>query len=138
MDLYARRIVGWALSNRPGSQLTTRALRVAFESRGCPQQLMFHSDQGSLLHLHRVSPNAVALPDQTEHESPWQLLGYRTDGAFFRRLKTEWMPERGYTSQGQAEADVQRYLTCYYNHQRPRSYNGYKTPVDAESVAGQT
>lgn len=29
MDLYARRIVGWALSNRPDSQLTTRALRVA-------------------------------------------------------------------------------------------------------------
>lgn len=47
MDLYARRIMGWALSNRPDSQLTTRALRVAFESRGCPQQLMFHSDQGS-------------------------------------------------------------------------------------------
>ena len=47
MDLYARRIVGWALSNRPDSQLTTRALRVAYESRGCPQQLMFHSDQGS-------------------------------------------------------------------------------------------
>ena len=46
MDLYARRIVGWALPNRPDSQLTTRALRVAYESRGCPQQLMFHSDCG--------------------------------------------------------------------------------------------
>ncbi|WP_010487445.1 DDE-type integrase/transposase/recombinase [Pseudomonas sp. S9] len=46
MDLYARRIVGWALSSRPDSQLTTRALRVAYESRGCPQQLMFHSAQG--------------------------------------------------------------------------------------------
>lgn len=47
MDLYARRIVGWALSNRPDSQLTTRVLRVAFESRGCPQKLILHSDQGS-------------------------------------------------------------------------------------------
>ena len=47
MDLYARRIVGCARSNRPDSQLTTRALRVAFESRECPQQLMFHFDQGS-------------------------------------------------------------------------------------------
>ena len=54
----------------------------------------------------------------------------------FRSLKTEWMPEHGYTSQGQAEADVLRYLTSYYNHQRPHNYNGYKTQVDAESVAG--
>ena len=47
MDLYARRIVGCARSNRPDSQLTTRSLRVAFEPRECPHQLMFHSDHGS-------------------------------------------------------------------------------------------
>lgn len=34
---------------------------------------------------------------------------------FFRSLKTEWMPEHGYASQGQAEADVLRYLTGYYH-----------------------
>ncbi|VXB57243.1 hypothetical protein PSEUDO8BK_30682 [Pseudomonas sp. 8BK] len=55
---------------------------------------------------------------------------------FFRSLKTEWMPEHGYTSQGQAEADVLRYLTDYYNHQRPHSYNGYRTPAETESLAG--
>lgn len=55
---------------------------------------------------------------------------------FFRSLKTEWMPEHGYTSQGNAEADVLRYLTDYYNHQRPHSYNGYNTPVEAKSLAG--
>lgn len=55
---------------------------------------------------------------------------------FFRSLKTEWMPAHGYTSQGNAEADVPHYLTDYYNHQRPNSYNGYKTPVEAESLAG--
>lgn len=57
---------------------------------------------------------------------------------FFRSLKTEWMPEHGYVSQGQAEADVLRYLTDYYNHQRPHSYNGYRTPAETESLAGQT
>jgi len=54
---------------------------------------------------------------------------------FFTSLKTGWMPVHGYTSQGQAEADALRYLTDY-NHQRPHSYNGYKTPVEAESLAG--
>jgi len=47
---------------------------------------------------------------------------------FFRSLKTEWMPEHDYASQGQAEADVLHYLTdCY---------NGYRTPAETESLAG--
>ena len=136
MDLYARRIVGWALSNRPDSQLTTRALRVAFESRGCPQQLMFHSDQGS----HYTSIEFRHMLWRYRIKQSMSRRGNCWDNApmerFFRSLKTEWMPEHGYASQGQAEADVLRYLTGYYNHQRPHSYNGYKTPVDAESVAG--
>lgn len=66
--------------------------------------------------------------------------GTRWDNApmerFFRSLKTEWMPEHGYARQGQAEADVLRYLTDCYNHQRPHSYNGYRTPAETESLAG--
>lgn len=54
----------------------------------------------------------------------------------FRSLKTESMLEHGYINQGQDEADVVRYLTNYYNHQRPYSYNGYRTPVETESLAG--
>src|SRR5690606_31869138 len=46
LDLHARRIVGWALSTSPDSALTGRALRLAYESRGRPQGVMFHSDQG--------------------------------------------------------------------------------------------
>jgi hypothetical protein len=55
---------------------------------------------------------------------------------FFRSLKTEWMPEHGCTSQGQAEANVLRYLTDYYNHQRPHTYIGYRTPAETKSLAG--
>lgn len=46
IDLYARRIVGWACSDSPDSELTTRALRLAYEARGQPHRLLFHSDQG--------------------------------------------------------------------------------------------
>ena len=103
MDLYARRIVGWALSNRPDSQLTTRALRVAFESRGCPQQLMYHSDQGS----HYTSIEFRQMLWRYRIKQSMSRRGNCWDNApmerFFRSLKTEWMPEHGYTSQGQAE-----------------------------------
>jgi len=47
MDLFARKPIGWAMSLSPDSQLTGKALSMAFESRGKPKEVMFHSDQGS-------------------------------------------------------------------------------------------
>ena len=47
MDLYARRIVGWALSGNPDADLVFKALDMAYEQREKPQVLLFHSDQGS-------------------------------------------------------------------------------------------
>ena len=46
IDLYSRRIIGWACSHSPDSNLTVAALRMAYESRGNPKNVMFHSDQG--------------------------------------------------------------------------------------------
>jgi putative transposase len=46
MGLYARKIVGWACSDSPNTDLTCATLRMAFESRGRPRNLVFHSDQG--------------------------------------------------------------------------------------------
>jgi putative transposase len=48
MDLFARKPVGWALSHSPGSNLTCQALCMAYESRGRPKEVMFHSDRKSL------------------------------------------------------------------------------------------
>ena len=39
LDLYARKVVGWAMSNSPDSALTAKALRLAYESRGATQEL---------------------------------------------------------------------------------------------------
>jgi len=46
IDLYARKVVGWATSVRPDSELTKKALGMAYESRGNPERVLFHSDQG--------------------------------------------------------------------------------------------
>jgi putative transposase len=46
LDLYARQVVGWAMSTSPDSELTAKALRLAYQARGQPDGLMFHSDQG--------------------------------------------------------------------------------------------
>ena len=47
IDLFRRRVVGWALSTRPDAELAMKALDMAYEQRGKPEGVMFHSDQGS-------------------------------------------------------------------------------------------
>jgi putative transposase len=47
LDLCARRVVGWSLSQRPNTELAIAALDMAYQLRGKPQNVMFHSDQGS-------------------------------------------------------------------------------------------
>jgi len=45
LDLFGRKIIGWPLSNSPDSELPMQALMMAYESRGQPQGVIFHSDQ---------------------------------------------------------------------------------------------
>lgn len=47
LDLYSRRVVGWATSSRPDADLVIKALDRVYEMRGRPRDVMFHSDQGS-------------------------------------------------------------------------------------------
>ncbi len=47
LDLFGRKVIGWPLSNSPDSELTMQALMMAYESRGKPKGVIFHSDQGT-------------------------------------------------------------------------------------------
>jgi putative transposase len=44
---FSRKVISWAISNSPDSELTMQALMMAYESRGKPKGVIFHSDQGS-------------------------------------------------------------------------------------------
>lgn len=135
LDLYARRVVGWAISTSPDSELTMQALAIAYESRGRPIGVMFHSDQG----CHYTSLAFRQKLWQYRIKQSMSRRGNCWDNApmerFFRSLKTEWIPSAGYHNIDQAKQDVLRYVTSHYNHVRPHSYNGYKSPVRMESEA---
>ena len=53
---------------------------------------------------------------------------------FFRSLKTEWMPKKGYSSYDEAETDTYRYIINHYNTARGHSYNNYLSPDAAEKL----
>lgn len=132
LDLYGRKPVGWAMSYSPNSQLTVQALSMAFESRGRPGELMFHSDQGS----HYTSRFYRQLLWRYKIKQSMSRRGNCWDNApmerFFRSLKTEWMPEIGVHSFEQAKQIVWDYIIGYYSQVRPHSHNNGLTPNEAE------
>lgn len=132
IDLYARRVIGWALSEQADTALVIQALEQAYQQRGQPQGVMFHSDQGSQYtstafrqRLWRYQiPHSLSRRGNCWDNAPMERL--------FRSLKTEWVPALGYTSMREARIDIGQYLTGYYNQQRPHSHNAGMTPVKTE------
>lgn len=131
IDLYARRVVGWAFSMIADANLACNALRMAAESRGRPAGVMFHSDQGCQYasHKFRATLDEYNLNQSMSHRG--QCWDNAAMERFFGALKSEWMPAGGYETEAQARVDIQAYL-MRYNLKRLHSYNGYETPVAME------
>ena len=131
IDLYARKIIGWACSRHPDTELTMRALSFAYQARGQPKGLLFHSDQG----VHYTSRAYQQLLWRYQIKQSMSRKGNCWDNApmerVFRSLKTEWLSDNGYLNDQETERDVMRYIQ-YYNSYRVHSYNNYCTPIVAE------
>ena len=134
IDLFARKPVGWAMSFSPDSRLTQKALLMAYEARGQPKGLMFHSDQGS----HYTSLSFRQNLWRLQIKQSMSRRGNCWDNApmerFFRSLKTEWVPTKGYKNFSEAEQHIVSYLTGYYCQLRPHSNNHGKSPNTAEQL----
>ncbi|HFU7849322.1 TPA: IS3 family transposase [Escherichia coli] len=133
MDLFARRVIGWSLSAHADTALISSALRMAYETRGQPRDVVFHSDQGSqytglkyqqLLWRCRIN-QSVSWRGNCWDNSPMER--------FFRSLKTEWVPTNGYAGKDEARQQINDYILNYYNSVRPHHYNGGLTPEESEN-----
>ncbi|EFJ8627177.1 IS3 family transposase [Escherichia coli] len=133
MDLFARRVIGWSLSAHADTALISSALRMTYETRGQPRDVVFHSDQGSqytglkyqqLLWRCRIN-QSVSRRGNCWDNSPMER--------FFRSLKTEWVPTNGYAGKDEARQQINDYILNYYNSVRPHHYNGGLTPEESEN-----
>ncbi|HGF7478416.1 TPA: IS3 family transposase [Vibrio mimicus] len=134
IDLFARKVIGWAMSVSPDTRLTSKALSMAYESRGKPKGVMFHSDQGS----HYTSRQYRQLLWRFQIKQSLSRRGNCWDNApmerFFRSLKAEWVPTVGYRSFAEAQQEIIRYIIGYYSQLRPHQYNGGLTPNESERL----
>ncbi|ATY82521.1 IS3 family transposase [Aeromonas veronii] len=132
LDLHTRRVVGWAMSDKPDAELAIKALEMAYQQRGCPSGVLFHSDQGSQygsrafrqrLWRYRIT-QSMSRRGNCWDNAPMERL--------FRSLKSEWLPAMGYMSLREAKRDISYYLMDYYNWRRPHQHNDGIPPAKAE------
>ncbi|WP_457882673.1 IS3 family transposase [Pseudomonas aeruginosa] len=132
LDLHTRRVMGWAFSAKPDAELVIKALDMAYEQRGKPQQVLFHSDQGSQyasrlfrqrLWRYRMQ-QSMSRRGNCWDNSPMERL--------FRSLKSEWVPSTGYLTAQEAQRDISHYLMHRYNWIRPHQFNDGLPPAVAE------
>ncbi|WCT84970.1 IS3-like element IS222 family transposase [Pseudomonas aeruginosa] len=132
LDLHTRRVIGWAFSAKPDAELVIKALDMAYEQRGKPQQVLFHSDQGSQYasRLFRqrlwryLMQQSMSRRGNCWDNSPMERL--------FRSLKSEWVPSTGYLTAQEAQRDISHYLMHRYNWIRPHQFNDGLPPAVAE------
>ena len=133
LDLYSRRVIGWAMSATPDKQVAVRALRMAVERRQPPPGLIHHTDQGALY----TSVAYQRLVEQTGLVASMSRKGNCYDNAvvesFFSTLKNELVHERDYHTRDDARAEVFEFIEVFYNRQRLHQTLGYVSPVQFET-----
>jgi putative transposase len=132
MDLYSRRIVGWAAADHLRSELTLKALQKALEERRPTKGLMHHSDRGvqyacgqyqSLLERHRIRCSMSRGGDCYDNA---------VIESFFKTFKSELVNHQQYQTRKEATASIHPWIELFYNRQRQHSALGYKSPAEYE------
>lgn len=135
LDLYSRRIVSWALSDRRTIDLTYKAMHAAIKRRNPKPGLIFHSDRG-------IEYRALVLRDLlTTHHivASMNRPGQTTDNAyaesFFHTLKAEFFRGRCFNTTQELRQGLAGYINHFYNRRRMHSGLGYRSPEEYEQIA---
>lgn len=134
IDLYARRVIGWAFSLINDANLVSKALRMATELRKSPSGVMFHSDQGCQYTSRKFQQELKRHDILQSMSRRGQCWDNAPTERFFGTLKSEWVPRGGYSKVKEAETDMTRFF-MYYNRTRLHSYNNYLSPLAMEQKA---
>jgi transposase InsO family protein len=133
MDLFSRRIVGWAMSDQITADLVENALRMALFQRQPEPGLLHHSDRGSQYASEQIQKILVANHIQISMSRTGNCYDNAAMESFFSTIKCEWVHLQKYASRAQARADIFAYIEGFYNPVRIHSSLGYLSPAMFES-----
>lgn len=133
MDLYDRKIIGWALSDNMTTEATVLpAWRMALLNRGINGHLIFHSDRGVQYAsdaFRKVLKRKTITQSMSRKGNCWDNAVAEN---FFKILKSEMVYHHHFFSLSFAKNQVFEFIESWYNRKRRHSYLGYLTPEEFE------
>lgn len=132
LDLYSRKVVGWAMSDRQNRQLAIDALTMAIERRRPEPGLIHHTDQGilyasaayrAILKAHHMLPSMSKKGDCYDNA---------VAESFFSGLKNELTWNRDFRTRTEARSAVFEWIEVFYNRERLHQTLDYVSPVRYE------
>jgi transposase InsO family protein len=132
LDLYSRKVVGWAMSDRQNRQLAIDALTMAIERRTPKPGLLHHTDQGLLY----ATPEYRAILKAHHMVASMSNKGDCYDNAvaesFFSGLKNELLWDRDMRTRSEARSAIFEWIEVFYNRERLHETLDYVSPMRYE------
>ena len=136
IDLYSRRVVGWAMSERIDTRLVDQALNMALLTRSPDPGLLHHSDRGSQytsdMYLDHLNQHHCAISMSRSGDCYDNAVAE----SFFATLKAECARSQ-FGTRAEARTTIFEYIEGWYNRQRLHSSLEYKSPAKFELVSGR-
>lgn len=132
MDLYSRRIVGWAMQDNLSTSIVLRALDMAISQRQPSPGLLHHSDRGSQYAsraYQRVLAHAAITCSMSRRGNCYDNAAMES---FFHSLKVELIHRHRFYTRDHARTAIFDYIEAFYNRTRRHSSIGYVSPMAFE------
>jgi len=132
MDLFSRRVVGWAMEATLESSLVEKAFQMAVQNRQNVHGLLHHSDRGSQYAGQLYQTRLAAYQIQVSMSRTGNCYDNAPMESFFSTLKNEHVHFQNYQTRAAAKTDIFAYIEGFYNRTRRHSSLGYLSPEEFE------
>ena len=131
MDVFSRRIVGWAMAAHLRTELILEALNMAIYQRR-PRDVIHHSDQGTQYTSIAFGARCREAGVRPSMGSVGDCFDNAMCESFFATLECELLDRRRFESQAEAKMAIFEFIEGWYNPHRRHSSIGYLSPVNYE------
>lgn len=136
LDLWHRKVVGWALSDTLATEQTTLvALRQAWHHEQPAPHVVFHSDRGVQYAAETFRSQLTAYQMVQSMSGTGQCYDNAVAESFFKTLKTELIYHEQYHTAAQVRQSLFDYIEIFYNRQRKHSTLHYQSPEQYARMA---
>lgn len=132
LDVFSRKIVGWAMEDHMRDELTQTALDMALRTRQPQPGLLHHSDRGSQYISAEYQAIFEKLGIQVSLSRAHNCFDNAPMESFWGTLKTECVYRHTFRTRAEAKNVIFAYLEAFYNRQRLHSTLDYQSPENFE------